>query len=503
MKRKTLSELFKSLLVLSLVQTPWIASAQISSVAQAPACKVQKDCSLQYKPAMEAVNEDETATDQGKLAGANQMKSRGTRDAALACSAQKTCEKKCTDPCSAKQCEDMKKKAEQLAAACTGSVQAATDADATGKAIDKAAPESTGSGLSGSMMPLIAGAAMGGLAAYMYMKNKKDDKDEDKALLPNGQVDCSKKDAYKYQGCNGYLEQQCRSSMDTPACSVFRSRYCGSSPVAGGAGGGAPNVLPIGNSGVQPEDLSGEIAVQSKDKPVKGNAGEGVGSSFCKLSFAQNFCKTAGRESCPSCVQMANMNSPACQQNPALCLAQNSPEQIHQAKTSCPTDPAFMDPTWAAGGGAQVPTQLHNGNPVVLPGQNGQPNTTVGNPKVNVGGTNFPGGGNAGSHSNASGGNPPNVIPAGGTTTASATRESNNTSGVSSYSGSGSGGVATGYNPASRTGSSREIASAGGYKSASRGPASDIQGQYGPSLFSVSAQVIRDRCSRGQFLNCP
>ena len=68
---------------------------------------------------------------------------------------------------------------------------------------------------------------------------------------------------------------------------------------------------------------------------------------------------------------------------------------------------------------------------------------------------------------------------------------------------SNTGGSGGSYKPSSvggKAGSNREVASAGG---ASRGPASDVQGKYGPSLFAMGTQVIAEHCKAGKFLNCP
>jgi hypothetical protein len=205
-------------------------------------------------------------------------------------------------------------------------------------------PQSTGGG--GDMMGMLMGAAMGGMLGYMLGKKMNEDKDKDKgddddALLPNGQIDCSKKNAYEYRDCTAWLEQNCINDLDSQKCQKFSNIYCAATSSSPAQTGDAP--------------------------PME--AGSGLGSPFCKKVNAHNYCKAQGRQSCPSCLGLARSNSPACLQDPSLCLAQNSPEQINAAKQTCPTDPAFADPAYANGGGSQVPPAVAGGGlpAVVLP----------------------------------------------------------------------------------------------------------------------------------------
>ncbi len=126
---------------------------------------------------------------------------------------------------------------------------------------------------------------------------------------------------------------------------LFSARYCG--PTSGA----------VARVAVQPQTPPGVILGVDPNS-LMGGVGEGVGTAYCKGVTGWNFCKTPGRESCPSCLQIQRNQSPACAQNPALCLAQNSAGEIEKAKLSCPTDPAFADPSFAAGAGAQAPAVL-------------------------------------------------------------------------------------------------------------------------------------------------
>ena len=324
----------------------------------------------------------------------------------------------------------------------TGDQTTANNAEEQSTAPDTA---STGGGsgsggglLSGSMMPALLGAAAGGLAAWMLMKkDKKDDEDadSDSALLPNGQIDCSKDDAYRYAPCDSNLEATCKAAPDTPNCVNFQARYCG------------------GN-------IANPPAVIAPSGGIEGAVGAGVGTAFCKFSLAHNFCKTSGRELCPSCAQLATTKSPACQANPALCLAQNSPDQINQAKNTCPTDPLFSDPAWANGGGSQVPPSVAGTNPpaVILP--------------QSVGGSVDGAVREGGSGQEV-------ILPA-----------------------------ASGYQTQS-AGFGDRLAGSGATGGAARRavsstrPASDVEGKYGPSLFAVSTNVIKAHCLAHRYPTCP
>lgn len=344
-----------------------------------------------------------------------------------------------------------------------------------------AEPASTGGGM-GGMGSAALGALAGGLLGYMMGKKseKKDKKsDNDDALQDNGTLDCSKKDAYVYSDCNSYLSAVCSQKMTSnsfasdESCQNFSKRYCGSSSA---------------NSD------SSALSSNSSSSPAKGVTGEGLANDpgFCQNVLAHNFCKQTGRNECPSCLQIAANQAPACVNNPALCMAQNSAEQINMAKQSCPTDPIFANPANIKTGN-QIVTELNNGGtlPVVTLPNGSSPSGLV---------------------ATASAG-----APAAGASTAGVVVTQSVQSGVREGQATGPNSQA-GYGNGSASsrslngvpgagGNSREIASTtGGYKSASAamsGPASDVQGQYGPSLFALGTQVIRQHCQAGKLINCP
>jgi hypothetical protein len=231
--------------------------------------------------------------------------------------------------------------------------------------------------------PLMTMLGAGALGTYLGMKLSGNDDDKDKdddadtkhALLPNGNVDCSvAEESYKYAGCIPNMINQCQTISMNPAlaagvdkdvaksCTDFQAAYCNTTTFQAG------NV-----ETVQVEGNPMPIPV-----PMLG-VGEGRSSDFCKTTAATNFCKTPGMDQCPSCLNLAAKQSPACAADQTLCMAQNSPAQLAKALNACPgadpmkTDPAViamlnMVPTTnnqfsgvaGSGGGASEPT-------VVLP----------------------------------------------------------------------------------------------------------------------------------------
>jgi hypothetical protein len=319
------------------------------------------------------------------------------------------------------------------------------------------------------MMGMLAGAAMGALAAMAMQKKNK--KDQPLPVDPNAawngvQLDCSKMDAFMYQACNAQMETKCAPQMDEATCLQFEARYCSGQ----GTGAVAPPVAAAMPPQVDP--ATGAII----GMPAMGQPGEGIGTQFCQNNIAYNFCKGAGRADCPSCLRLQQNASAICAQNPSACLASNSTAQMQKAAQTCPTDPAFANPAWAAGATA--------------------PAVTGGTTTVGAGG--------------------PAVIlmqsANGGAQTANSTSgpATNGNYGQDAASGAlqeghpahfaGSNGA---FVPAGQ-GGSRELASSGtNYRPSSPGaPSSEVQAQYSQSLFVTSSQVIRNRCNTGR-LNCP
>lgn len=367
---------------------------------------------------------------------------------------------------------------------------------------------------------LSALAPLAGMAAMMANQQKDDQPqqpDTSHALQPNGSLDCSKPDAFYYSDCNSQLMSLCNSNMTDYRCVDFYSRYCaGGSGVSGSPSVAAPVTLPVSGassytgSGIQIASTTGTATTYQYIPPAQGAAGEGIGTSFCSTVSAYNFCAQGGHDQCPSCLQIQQINSATCQQNPASCLGTNTASALAGGKASCPTDPLYNDANVAAGWGFQDPS---TGVAVTATFPTTPSTTTGGSPlPVAVLPQSVSSGGAA--MANAK------VASAGGAargTVAANGREglARGATSLANY--------ANGSNPAaaravgaanmitaqSVNGVSREVASSGGNllgnatRTASAGPAPDVQGQFGPSVFAVSSQAIRNLCKARRFANCP
>lgn len=323
-----------------------------------------------------------------------------------------------------------------------------------------------------------ASAALGAIAglagAMLPMLMKKDEEEEEqlqqdpnaaRQCNKNGQciVYCDKNDSYRYAECDTQLAASCMNAMSDGRCVNFANRYCNST---------------------------------------------GVGSPYCNRALAYQFCsrtdangnRPAGIDQCPTCAWLAKTSSAGCTQSPAECLQQPSAEAIESQRPYCPNDPIFVGIGNAGfggvagtgtGAGGTAPTDP-NLPPPILP---------AGGTNGGTGGSTGTGGGNAG----GGGGGGPVVVTQSAVGGRDALR--NNPLGSASTGGGGGGG----YSTSSTTGASggRDTASAagGGYATASAsgsgGPVSDVNGEFGPSLFATASQVIRNRCVAGRFYHCP
>jgi hypothetical protein len=472
METKTLTRTLKALVALAMIQSPLVPEAE----AKGATCKARTSCEEAYKSAhtqaglFSAQTGLKSAGGQNNDSGALMTASQGTAN--IACGVKQKCEefkKQCDESvknkkgCQPSDCETIAETANGAGAECAQAMGAATDAGKTQAA--------TGGGGGGNqMMGMLAGAAMGALA--MMAMQKKDKKDEPLPVDPNAawngvQLDCSKMDAYMYQACNPQMEAKCAPQMDEATCLQFEARYCSGQ----GTGAVAPAIMP---AAPQVDPSTGAIV----GMPAYGQPGEGIGTQFCQNNIAYNFCKGAGRADCPSCLRLQQNASPVCTQNPSACLASNSAALMQQAAQSCPTDPAFANPSWAAG----APTTVIPG----APGTTGAPGTVgAGGPAVIL-------------MQSVNG----NAVPA------SASAEGALQEGrPANFAGASGGSNSTGGSTFVPAGNSRELASGGAAGTTMRpsslgGPSSEVQAQYSQSLFVTSSQVIRNRCNTGR-LNCP
>jgi hypothetical protein len=328
---------------------------------------------------------------------------------------------------------------------------------------------------------------MGALGALMAMQQKDKDKPPPPppsgALQPNGSLNCQMADSYRYADCDSYLTQACMGygaptamaqtlpntgtiistpgGLTTPDCNAFTARYC-SPTVSGGSSYG--NALP--NGAVTQVNVAG--------------SGEGIHTPFCQVAVANVWCNDPAmgpaRAQCPSCRQAASLQGATCAANPALCLAQGTGNTGNNP--ACAGDPLYTagspyaSPGTVAGGATPalfLPQSAGGTNPG---GQ--QPGRTI--VTSNAKASRSTAGGAA-----REGGSVPSFAPPNGSAAAIAKASRATSSDIVS-----TGGVIVARAP-----------------SASSGPAPDVQGQYGPSLFVTSTSVIRQRCQEGKLNNCP
>lgn len=342
------------------------------------------------------------------------------------------------------------------------------------------AQASSGAGLGDTLNKLLPIATMGIMACMAlgcFDKDKNDSANNDHALLPNGAIDCSKADASQYSDCDQYLIGQCSAQFGmltmTPNCNSFTSRFCAQGPPQPGT--------------VQQMQLENGAVVQLNI----GGIGVGQDQSYCQTTYATAYCKDGANAACPACLQMQAGQSQACQANPALCIAQNSPSQMAEFKNSCPGDPAIALYEKASGA---LTGGTSGAPPITLPVNATQTLATA------------PGAGGGISTSSVSSGgislSSVRLKPQVGPNSEMANRE-----GQTGYTGrDGGGAVAKRFGALNNsTIGSREVASGGVQVSsaASAGPASDVQGQFGPSLFAMGSKVIRQHCQQKQFNGCP
>ncbi len=187
----------------------------------------------------------------------------------------------------------------------------------------------------------LAGGALGYLGAN-FLKGDDSKKDETSPILPNGRVDCSHKDGYRFGDCESYFTKMCQATVlqgssmaqsETTAsgCASFEKMYC-----------------TMGDT--EAVELTYELPNSARMNYVMLGSGAGVGEKFCQVTAAARFCQSQGEGSdCPSCLMLSSMSSATCQENPSACLAENSQAQLFAArsKPACMSDPMFSDPAFA------------------------------------------------------------------------------------------------------------------------------------------------------------
>ncbi|MGE3683253.1 MAG: hypothetical protein AB7G93_16130 [Bdellovibrionales bacterium] len=489
--------------------------------------KLVKECEHYERGALQGLGGGLAAANQGGLQSraAGQEQALGTTVAQLQ-AARAECKKRkdrCEEECKNVQPEEKRKKETEyclafLAWVIDSKLKGQQDyyssvANKTGEVANKA--QGQGQGQGEGMSPLAAGligAALGAgmaLLASKLMGGDDDDKDENKDTTTStdgsttgggASYDCStdsENKAYKLEGCNEHLVDACIKKINDKTygadtkCTNFTARYCGST--------GSTTT-----TDTTKDDLGDGLSTAST-AGTEGAVGEGLGTDYCQLAFGWGYCYDSSAkmkktyEMCPSCLRLKKNKSLVCEDDPSACLAQNSPAQIEKAEETCPGDPAFSDPTYAAGGGAQVPKEANQGGslPAVILPQSQSEGHGTGSTSVSAS-TSASGAGSPGSKrlaaraTGASEGAAREGLNAGASRGASSSGSSSSVS-LSYASVNGERGTAS----VSGTGGGGE------YGPASTGPAADVQGRFGPSVFALGTEVIRKRCEAGKFLNCP
>ncbi len=325
------------------------------------------------------------------------------------------CETKCGPTKEVTQCQDaveaQGKKLEQASQQCTDTGKGFEDTNAATQAAGN-----PGSGFDpSSLIPALSG--------MMNPKKEEKKKKEDTALNPDGTLNCAKPDAYKFNGCAQKIAAKCMFNFDNSDCQKFQNIYCSDEP--------------------------SDMIQNASAKPLE--KGTGNSSSYCKALTAHNYCQgdVAGRSQCPSCLELSAMQTQACKDNPSLCLAQNSPEQIAANKSMCPNDPKYEDVNYVKGG-----SSYYSDSPV-----------TDDNSTITVTGDGVDEDGNA----------LPDVVLPQSVSKASVQSASRTPSNSAAFRG----------------------------QVVDPGPASDVTGMQGPTLFSTASEAIQSKCLVQQFFNCP
>ena len=219
-----------------------------------------------------------------------------------------------------------------------------------------------------------------------------------------------------------------------------------------------------------------------------GGTGAGQGSTFCNASYCYEPGFAADRANLPVCLQTVSALGPACVGNPTLCLPQNGdtssgaaavtvlPQSVHAPTVASTAQGRALqaESVRAVGNAATGPSAANAsaGGISVASVSSSSAATALGGAREGLMSAQ-----SVVRSSAASGAFPSQTVR--GRATASADLS------VSSVS-SGASALA---------GAQRESNLAG--------PAPDVVGPYGPSLFSTSTRVIRQRCQAGKLNNCP
>lgn len=413
----------------------------------------------------------------------------------------------CAD--SAAQCKKLCKKPEEQKQCKEAVQQAAEGMQTQSQNLQQAS--SGNSSAAGALMGALGGIA-GALLAKAMEKKKQPPPPPPVygALQPNGGLNCQMADSFNYADCDTFLTQYCANQASsagamsgpqmtgtvisttggigaTPDCNSFNARYCSTTQTPPTAMG---NQLPNGN--ITAVNIAG--------------SGEGLTSPYCQGVVGNQWCaESPARAVCPTCRRMMVGQSPACAQNPALCLIQSGPEDamVAQQNPACAGDPLYsagspyMPGGVIAGTGGGVPLTGGGGIPAVVVPQSSQ-NISGGKPVTT---STLAQGGTGG---NGTATILPQSVHGPGSMGAAKEGTSHATAGGANFGGAN---ISLSRGISGSAATSRELVAAGGVivsesrNPASSGPASDINSRFGPSVFVTQSAVIQQHCNSGK-LNC-
>jgi hypothetical protein len=328
-----------------------------------------------------------------------------------------------------------------------------------GQAGKQASSSSNASG--GGAMPLPIPLPTGG-----------DKSKEDKAEEP---LNCDKSGYTKFVDCNQHYIQKCESNMSGAGCGDFANRYCNLGAVNNTADVAIPTPPVSGTDKL--------VVTFSKSQQLEtGKVGEGMGSDFCQKANAWRFCQQSGRTQCPSCLQ-----------NPWP----NSDKQLNEARSTCPSDPMFLDPSVVSRLNASTSSSRLSSQTVGDTKGKGSSSDKFGSA------SGFSASG--GSSGSSLGGQTPGAV--GGEISNGAVSESNNRKVNLGVDTGGGGGGSSSHDPGNFAGPSTygtQSARAGKPTPAApvAGLAKDVSVQFGPSVFSISSSTYKTLCSRGKLMHC-
>lgn len=350
---------------------------------------------------------------------------------------------------------------------------------------DSKGTEQTKDASQGGGMPPMSPPKGGGDGKKDEQPNQQQQQQNQQQQQQNGSMNCNSEAGARYSDCNESFVSKCLGSMNQSGCETFGERYCGSA-----SSGSSSN-----SSGL----LRPSFATGNSSGLVIDKRGEGLGSNFCRKFSAHKFCQQSGRGSCPSCLSLAATNSPTCMAQPELCIAQNSPEQLERARSSCPSDPVFSDPTLTQKGDSKISAQSVKGSDAA---------NTSGKDRLgktsSLGGSSGSTGGGSGLSGSGAGGYNESATSSGAHGGISEGHGNAMDLGVS---GSGGGGGSSSGGEDSIPPFRIQSAAPGGKKgdpkdsSGSAPMATDVARQQGPNLFSISTSAYQALCESRR-LNC-